>query len=91
MEFDVAGNVVSVTDPRFKTTTFEFLDTEGTSEYQTMRLRISSRPPTELGTKATYAYPGSLINKINSIASTNPVYAQQVQRGYQILRAIGYQ
>ena len=33
---------------------------------------------------------GTLLNKINSIASSNPAYAGQLQRGYQLLRSIGY-
>jgi hypothetical protein len=33
---------------------------------------------------------GTLLNRINSIAPTNPVYAQQVQRGYELLKTIGY-
>jgi RHS repeat-associated protein len=34
---------------------------------------------------------GTLLNKINSIAKTNPVYAAQLQRGYELLKSIGYQ
>ncbi|HEY1742945.1 MAG TPA: RHS repeat-associated core domain-containing protein [Granulicella sp.] len=34
--------------------------------------------------------PGTLLNKINSIASTNPTYAQSLQRGAQILQQVGY-
>lgn len=33
---------------------------------------------------------GTLLNKINSIAKTNPTYAQQLLRGYRILQKIGY-
>jgi hypothetical protein len=33
---------------------------------------------------------GTLLNRINSISSSNPAYAQQVQRGYDILKTIGY-
>jgi len=33
---------------------------------------------------------GTLLNRINSIARTNPSYAQQVQRGYELLQSIGY-
>ncbi len=33
---------------------------------------------------------GALLNKINSIASTNPGYAQALQRGAQILQQVGY-
>jgi RHS repeat-associated protein len=33
---------------------------------------------------------GTLLNKINSIASTNPAYAQALQRGAQILKQVGY-
>jgi RHS repeat-associated protein len=33
---------------------------------------------------------GTLLNRINSIASSNPAYAQQVQRGHQLLQSIGY-
>lgn len=33
---------------------------------------------------------GTLLNKINSIASTNPAYAQALQRGAQILQQVGY-
>jgi hypothetical protein len=35
--------------------------------------------------------PGDrLLNKINGIASTNPGYAQALQRGAQILQQVGY-
>jgi len=34
---------------------------------------------------------GTLLNKINSIAQTNPTYAAQVKRGYKLLRKTGYQ
>jgi len=33
---------------------------------------------------------GTLMNKINSIAPTNPQYASQLQSGFDILRGIGY-
>jgi RHS repeat-associated protein len=33
---------------------------------------------------------GQLLNKINSIAKTNPVYAQSIQRGLQILKSVKY-
>lgn len=33
---------------------------------------------------------GTLLNRINSIASTNPAYSQQLQRGYELLQSIGY-
>jgi hypothetical protein len=33
---------------------------------------------------------GTLLNRINSIAPSNPAYAQQVQRGYELLQSIGY-
>lgn len=33
---------------------------------------------------------GTLLNKINSIAKTNPTYAQQLQHGYDLLKSIGY-
>ena len=33
---------------------------------------------------------GTLINKINSISPTNPNYAAQLQRGYELLQKIGY-
>jgi filamentous hemagglutinin len=33
---------------------------------------------------------GALLNKINSIASSNPIYAQSLQRGAQILQQVGY-
>ena len=29
---------------------------------------------------------GTLINRINSIAATNPIYASAVQRGYDLLK-----
>ena len=32
---------------------------------------------------------GTLINKINSIAATNKSYAEQLQRGYELLKTIG--
>jgi hypothetical protein len=33
---------------------------------------------------------GTLMNLINGIAESNPIYAQAAERGLQILRAIGY-
>jgi RHS repeat-associated protein len=33
---------------------------------------------------------GTLLNKINSIASSNPIYGASLKRGYQLLRSIGY-
>jgi RHS repeat-associated protein len=33
---------------------------------------------------------GTLINKINSIAKINPIYAKALQRGYDLLKSIGY-
>lgn len=33
---------------------------------------------------------GTLMNKINSIAETNPIYADSVSKGFQILRKAGY-
>lgn len=33
---------------------------------------------------------GSLLNKINSIATTNPIYAGALSRGSDILKSIGY-
>jgi RHS repeat-associated protein len=33
---------------------------------------------------------GTLFNRINSIAPSNSAYAQQVQRGYELLQSIGY-
>lgn len=33
---------------------------------------------------------GSLLNKINSIAETNPIYGSSVQRGEQLLQSIGH-
>ena len=33
---------------------------------------------------------GTLLNKINSIAETNPGYAQAIQRGVQILRSVNF-
>jgi hypothetical protein len=33
---------------------------------------------------------GTLLNRINSIVPSNPGYAQQVQRGYELLQTIGY-
>ncbi|WP_189493953.1 polymorphic toxin-type HINT domain-containing protein, partial [Formosimonas limnophila] len=33
---------------------------------------------------------GILINKINSISRTNPSYAAQLQRGYELLKTVGY-
>ena len=33
---------------------------------------------------------GTLLNKINSIAKSNPQYAAQLERGYELLRSIGY-
>lgn len=33
---------------------------------------------------------GTLLNKINSISPTNPAYGSQLQRGYELLKSIGY-
>jgi RHS repeat-associated protein len=33
---------------------------------------------------------GTLLNKINSIAKSNPTYGTQLERGYQLLKSIGY-
>jgi hypothetical protein len=33
---------------------------------------------------------GTLLNRINSIAPSNPAYAQQVQRGYELLQSVGF-
>jgi hypothetical protein len=33
---------------------------------------------------------GTLINKINSIAKSNPNYATSLERGYELLQSIGY-
>lgn len=33
---------------------------------------------------------GTLLNRINSIATSNPAYAQQLERGYELLRTVGY-
>ena len=33
---------------------------------------------------------GTLTNKINSLSPKNPIYGQQLQRGYDLLKSIGY-
>ena len=33
---------------------------------------------------------GTLINRINSIAKSNPIYAEQLQKGVTLLESIGY-
>lgn len=33
---------------------------------------------------------GTLLNKINSIATSNPTYSAQLERGYELLKSIGY-
>lgn len=33
---------------------------------------------------------GTLLNKINSISQKNPVYAESLERGYELLKSIGY-
>lgn len=33
---------------------------------------------------------GTLLNRLNSIAPSNPAYAQQLQRGYELLKSVGY-
>jgi len=33
---------------------------------------------------------GTLLNKINSISKTNEIYGSQLQRGYELLKSIGY-
>ena len=34
---------------------------------------------------------GTLLNKINSISTSNPTYANQLEKGYELLKSIGYQ
>jgi hypothetical protein len=34
---------------------------------------------------------GTLLNKINSISQKNKNYGKQLQRGYNLLKSIGYQ
>jgi len=34
---------------------------------------------------------GTLVNRINSISPSNPSYAGQLQRGYELLKSVGYQ
>jgi hypothetical protein len=33
---------------------------------------------------------GTLMNVINSIAKTNPIYAESLARGYELLQTVGY-
>ena len=33
---------------------------------------------------------GTLLNKINSISPKRPDYARQLQRGYELLKSVGY-
>ncbi len=33
---------------------------------------------------------GTLLNMINSIAKSNPAYASQLERGYELLHSVGY-
>lgn len=33
---------------------------------------------------------GTLMNKINSISNKNPSYVKQLERGYELLKSIGY-
>jgi filamentous hemagglutinin len=33
---------------------------------------------------------GTLLNKINSIAESNPIFAQSLRRGEQVLSQVGY-
>jgi hypothetical protein len=33
---------------------------------------------------------GTLLNQINSIAKSNPLYSSQLERGYELLKSIGY-
>jgi len=33
---------------------------------------------------------GTLLNQINSVAASNPQYAAMLQRGYYLLKTIGY-
>lgn len=33
---------------------------------------------------------GTLLNRINSISPSNPAYADQLKRGYELLQTIGY-
>ncbi len=33
---------------------------------------------------------GTLINKINSISTSNPVYGESLERGLELLKSIGY-
>jgi hypothetical protein len=33
---------------------------------------------------------GTLLNRINSISKSNPEFAKQLERGYELLKSIGY-
>ena len=33
---------------------------------------------------------GTLMNMINSISKNNPIYGESLQRGYELLKSIGY-
>ena len=33
---------------------------------------------------------GTLLNKINSIAASNPQYARQIKKGFELLKSAGY-
>lgn len=37
-----------------------------------------------------YKNGGTLINKINSISTSNPVYGESLERGLELLKSIGY-
>ena len=67
MEYDIAGNVVSVTDPRNKTTMFDFDDRFGVPDTEA---RGNSQAPIELGVKTTYAFATKVTNPLGHTVYT---------------------
>ena len=61
MEYDIAGNVRSVIDPKTNTTTFEFNDRFGTPDDEAQ----GNTPPAGLGSLHTYAFATKVTNALS--------------------------
>jgi RHS repeat-associated protein len=59
MQYDIAGNVTSITDPLSHTTSFIFNDSFGPPDGNA---RDNIQAPSELGTQATYAFASQVTN-----------------------------
>jgi YD repeat-containing protein len=70
MQYDIAGNVRSVTDPKGNTTTIEFNDRFGIPDGEAQ----GNIPPTELGSLHTYAFTTKVTNALSHIEYTQYDY-----------------